>query len=174
SEYNLRRYGISFHEVVGAIRGASLNLPAGAIKAESGDIRLQTRGQAYEREDFEQIVLVTRRDGTQILLGDVANIIDGFQDVDLRTRFNNRPSHNLTVFVTQDPNVLQTSAVVEEWMAEQTPLLPPGVELSLWRDASTPFRGRVETLLKNGIGGLILVFGVLVLFLRPRLAMWVS
>ena len=37
-----------------------------------------------------------------------------------------------------------------------------------------PFKGRVETLLKNGFGGLVLVFLVLVLFLRPAVAIWVS
>lgn len=174
SEYNLRRYGLSFNEVVTAIRGASLNLPAGSIKAAEGDIRLQTRGQAYDRADFESIPLVTRRDGAQVLLGDVARIIDGFEDLDLRTRFDNRPSHNLSVFVTEDPNVLRTSEVVTAWIDRQRGDLPQGVELQIWRDSSVPFRGRVETLLKNGVGGLLLVFAVLVLFLRPRLAMWVS
>lgn len=173
SEYDLRRYGLSFAAVAEAIRGASLNLPAGAIEARGGDIRLQARGQAYSRAEFEDIALLTRRDGARVLLGDVARVIDGFEDRDLRTRFNNRASHKLTVFVTQDPDVLRTSEVVNRWIAAQRAQLPPGVSLSIWRDAAKPFRGRVETLLKNGVGGLILVFGVLVLFLRPRLAMWV-
>lgn len=173
SEYDLRRYGLSFAALVEAIRGASLNLPAGAIEARDGDIRLQTRGQAYSRAEFENIALLTRRDGTRVLLGDVARVVDGFADRDLRTRFNRRAAHNLSVFVTQDPNVLRTSEVVNEWVAAQRAQLPPGVSLSIWRDAARPFRGRVQTLLKNAGGGLILVFGVLVLFLRPRLALWV-
>lgn len=173
SEYDLRRYGLSFAAVAEAIRGASLNLPAGAIEARGGDIRLQTRGQAYARAEFEDIALLTRRDGARVLLGDVARVIDGFEDRDLRTRFDNRAAHNLTVFVTQDPDVLRTSEVVNRWIAAKRAQLPPGVSLSIWRDAAKPFRGRVETLLKNGVGGLILVFGVLVLFLRPRLALWV-
>ena len=173
SEYDLRRYGLSFAALVEAIRGASLNLPAGAIEASGGDIRLQTRGQAYSRAEFENIALLTRRDGARVLLGDVARVIDGFADRDLRTRFNRRAAHNLTVFVTQDPNVLRTSEVVNEWVTAQRAQLPPGVSLSIWQDAARPFRGRVETLLKNAGGGLILVFGVLVLFLRPRLALWV-
>ena len=69
--------------------------------------------------------------------------------------------------------MLRTSGVVNEWVAAQRAQLPPGVSLSIWRDAARPFRGRVQTLLKNAGGGLILVFGVLVLFLRPRLALWV-
>jgi len=173
SEYTLRRYGLSFDDVVAAIRGSSLNLPAGAIKTTGGDIRLQTRGQAYERYDFERIPLLSSRDGTQVLLGDVANIIDGFEDVDVRTRFNDKPSHNLHVYVTSHPNTLATSETVHQWVGEARKRLPPGMELEVWRDSAVPFKGRVDTLLKNGIGGLLLVFMVLVLFLRPKLALWV-
>lgn len=173
SELTLRRYGLRFDDVVSAIRSSSLNLPAGSIKSEGGDIQLQTRGQAYQRADFESIVLVSKRDGTRILLGDVAIIDDGFADEDLRRRFNSLPSHNLTVFVSSHPNVLSTSESVRAWMEETQGQLPPGVEIALWRDSAVPFKARVETLLKNGLGGLALVFLVLVLFLRPLLAMWV-
>jgi multidrug efflux pump subunit AcrB len=173
SEYTLRRYGLTFHDVVTAIRGSSLNLPAGAIKAADGDIQLQTRGQAYDRHDFEQIPLLSTRDGTQVMLGDVATIVDGFEDVDVRTRFNDRPSHNLHVYVTSSPNVLVTSEVVHAWVERMRERLPPGVELALWRDSAVPFKGRIDTLLNNGLGGLALVFVVLVLFLRPMLALWV-
>jgi multidrug efflux pump subunit AcrB len=173
SEYTLRRYGLKFSDVVNAIRGASLNLPAGSIKTSGGDIQLQTRGQAYDRADFESIPLLSTSDGTQLQLGDVATIVDGFSDTDVRTRFNSSPSHNLNVFVTNKPNTLRTSESVLQWLEKTRPNLPPGVELTMWRDSSVPFQARITTLLKNGIGGLVLVFAVLVLFLRPRLAMWV-
>ncbi|HCD56981.1 MAG TPA: AcrB/AcrD/AcrF family protein, partial [Halieaceae bacterium] len=109
SEYTLRRYGLTFSDVVAAIRGSSLNLPAGAIKDAGGDIRLQTRGQAYDRFEFEQIPVVTARDGTQVLLHDVATVVDGFEDIDVRTRFNDKPSHTLHVFVPSNPDTLKTS-----------------------------------------------------------------
>ncbi|MBN7798281.1 efflux RND transporter permease subunit [Parahaliea mediterranea] len=173
SEYTLRRYGLTFDDVAAAIRAASLNLPAGAIKDTGGDIRLQTRGQAYTGADFARIPLLTRRDGTQVLLGEVATIVDGFQDVDVRNRFNDRPSINMHVFVTANPNTLATSETVHDWVERTRPGLPDGVRLAVWRDSSVPFKGRVDTLLKNGLGGLVLVFLVLVLFLRPLLAMWV-
>lgn len=173
SEETLRRYGITFNDVVNAIRGSSLNLPAGAIKAASGDIRLQTRGQAYGRVDFEQIPLITQADGVNITLGDVANVRDGFADIDIQNRFNGQRSHALEVFVTSDPQTLRTSEVVHEWIDRMRPSLPEGVSLTMWRDSSVPFVGRVDTLLKNGIGGLGLVFLVLLLFLRPKLALWV-
>ena len=173
SEYTLRRYGLNFSDVVQAIRGSSLNLPAGAIKATGGDIQLQTRGQAYDRRDFERIPLLSTRDGTQVMLGDVATVLDGFEDVDVRTRFNDKPSHNLHVYVSSHPNTLATSESVQEWIVQARKRLPPGVELALWQDSSVPFKSRINTLVKNGLGGLLLVFLVLMLFLRPKLAMWV-
>lgn len=174
SEAALRRYGLSFENVVSAIQGASLNLPAGAIKSREGDVRVQTRGQAYDRADFERIVLFTKRDGTELLLGDVADIHDGFADWDLNVSFDGRPSLEMYVYVTSSPDVLRTSDTVRQWVAKRQPSLPPGVELSVWRDSAKDFSGRVDTLLKNGIGGLLLVGIVLVLFLRPKLAFWVG
>ncbi|MEL0006198.1 MAG: efflux RND transporter permease subunit [Luminiphilus sp.] len=174
SEIDLRRHNLSFDDVVRAIQSTSLNLPAGAIKGRDGDIRVQTRGQAYYREDFEEIVLLTARDGTQVYLGEVATIDDGFEDVDTLSRFDGMPGHGLYAYVTTHPDVVQSSRVINEWVAEQRQNLPEGATLSFWRDAAVPFKGRVETLLKNGIGGLLLVFLVLVLFLRPAVAVWVS
>ena len=174
SEVDLRRHKLSFDDVVRAIQSASLNLPAGAIKGDDGDIRVQTRGQAYYREDFEKIVLITARDGTQIYLGEVATIEDGFEDVDTISRFDGMPDHGLYAYVTTNPDVVKSSRVITEWVGAQTPNLPEGASLSFWRDAAVPFKDRVETLLKNGLGGLALVFLVLVLFLRPVVAVWVS
>ena len=108
-----------------------------------------------------------------ITLGDVANVKDGFADIDIQNRFNGQRSHALEVFVTSDPQTLRTREVVREWIDRRRPSLPEGVSLTMWRDSSVPFVGRVDTLLKNGIGGLGLVFLVLLLFLRPKLALWV-
>ncbi|MDB2365252.1 efflux RND transporter permease subunit, partial [Luminiphilus sp.] len=174
SETDLRRFNLSFDDVVAAIQSASLNLPAGAIKGQDGDIRVQTRGQAYDRADFERIVVVTARDGTQIYLGEIASIQDAFEDTDTLSRFNGMPGHALFAYVTTNPDVVQSSRVIADWVSQQAPNLPDGATLTFWRDAAVPFKGRVETLLKNGFGGLVLVFLVLVLFLRPAVAIWVS
>lgn len=173
SEYTLRRYGLTLGDVVAAIRSSSLNLPAGAIKTAEGDIQLQTRGQAYDQADFESIPLLSTSDGSQVVLGDVAQVIDGFQDVDIRSRLNGVPVHNLHVYVTSSPDTLATSASVERWVEATRETLPEGVSLEFWRDMAQPFRERTSMLVSNGIGGLVLVFLLLMVFLRPLLALWV-
>ncbi len=165
SEVDLRRHKLSFDDVVRAIQSASLNLPAGAIKGDDGDIRVQTRGQAYYREDFEKIVLITARDGTQIYLGEVATIEDGFEDVDTISRFDGMPDHGLYAYVTTNPDVVKSSRVITEWVGAQTPNLPEGASLSFWRDAAVPFKDRVETLLKKRLGWIgVGLFGARTIF----------
>lgn len=125
SENTLRHYNLSFEQVVNAIRQSSLNLPAGVIKSERGDIQLQTRGQAYQAADFANIVVDSREDGAKLYLGDIATITDGFADQDLIAHFNGKPAVFLKLYITDNPDILAASASVEEYV--QTLQLPPAL-----------------------------------------------
>ncbi|MFN2169491.1 MAG: efflux RND transporter permease subunit, partial [Anaerolineae bacterium] len=57
SEYTLQAYDLTLVEVANAVRRGSLDLPAGAIRSEAGDIQVRTKGQAYVGRDFEDIVV---------------------------------------------------------------------------------------------------------------------
>lgn len=174
SEIALRRFGLSFEQVANAIRQASLNLPAGNIKSSGGDIQLQTRGQAYVREDFENIVVASQADGSELLLKDVAIIKDGFAERNLIARLNGSPAVFLKVSSSEQPDILKSAATIREHLDNIAGELPPGVKAEIWSDWSIVFKGRMDLLLKNSFSGLILVFLILMLFLRPALAAWVS
>lgn len=174
SEDSLQRYQISFDQLANAVRQASINLPAGSVKRDSGDLLIQTRGQAYDRADFESIVLRSDVSGQELLLSDVASVKDTFEDVDVDIEFNGQRSLGLNVFVTTSPDVILTTDTVKAWVAERSQTLPEGVSLEFWQDPSKSFKERVRTLVSNGLGGLVLVIVVLMLFLRPMLAFWVS
>lgn len=174
AEESLRRYQITFDQLANAVRQASINLPAGSVKRESGDLLIQTRGQAYDRADFESIVLRSDISGQELLLSDVATVQDTFEDVDVDIEFNGQRSLGLNVYVTTSPDVILTTDTVKAWVAERSQTLPEGVALEFWQDPSKSFKERVRTLVSNGLGGLVLVIVVLMLFLRPMLAFWVS
>ncbi len=174
SEDSLQRYQLTFDQVASAVRSASINLPAGAVQRDSGDLLIQTRGQAYDRADFESIVLRSDFSGQELLLSDVAAVRDTFEDVDVDIEFNGKRSLGLNVYVTTSPDVILTTDTVKAWVKERELSLPEGVSLEFWQDPSKSFRERVRTLVSNGLGGLVLVIIVLMLFLRPMLACWVS
>ncbi|MGM8229070.1 efflux RND transporter permease subunit [Cellvibrio sp. ARAG 10.3] len=173
SEANLRRYQLTFDAVAHAIRGASLNLPAGVIKTPDGDIQIQTRAQADTAEEFGRIPVLTRADGSKLLLRDIAEVRDGFSDQDIVAQFNGKRAVFLELSITENPDIIAATAEVERYLAQAKHTLPAGIQLEVWRDMSKLFEGRLNLLLSNAFSGLILVFIVLMLFLRPLLAIWV-
>lgn len=173
SEENLRRYNLSFSEVSNAIRQSSLNVPAGTIKSKDGDIQIQTRAQAFNQEDFEKIVVRSNRDGSRLLLSDVAQINDGFSEEYVDFTMNGKPGLNMEVKMSDDPLLFEGTANARAYVEELQKYLPEGVELKINFEAKSIFDSRYNLLKDNAISGLILVFIILMLFLRPLLALWV-
>ena len=174
SEENLRRYGISFDQVVGAIKTGSIDLPGGAIKTSHGEILVRSRGQLYTGREFEDIPLITLKDGTIVRLGQVAKVIDGFEDTDIKTRFNGKPAALVQVNRTSNEDVIEISNIVRDYVVKQKSKIPEGINIATWFDLSKMVRSRINLLLRNGLQGIVLVFITLALFLNLRLAFWVS
>jgi len=174
SERALQRYGLTFDEVVAAVQRSSLDMPGGSLKTRGGEILLRTVGQAYRGSDFEGLVLMSRPDGTRLRVGDVATVIDGFEETDQQMIFDGRPAVLVEVFRIGNQNALEISRTVHEYAAEASARLPEGVAITVAQDDARFLRGRLETLLSNARSGFILVFAVLALFLRLRLALWVT
>jgi multidrug efflux pump subunit AcrB len=176
SELNLRRYDLTLGEVAAAVRSSSIDLPGGVLKTDGGDVLLRSTSQAYQGAEFESLVLRSRPDGTRILLGDVATVKDGFKDMDLEASFDGQRSLLLQVYRVGDQSALQIADEVRAYCdrVRASGQLPHGVAITPWRDDARYLRGRLDTLLRNGWQGLLAVFIVLALFLRTRVAFWVS
>ncbi len=173
SEEKLREYDLTFSQVAQAVRNTSLDLPAGSIKTQNGEILLRTKGQAYTGEEYQKLVLLTQKDGTRILLGDVATVIDGFEDANFSVEFNGLRSAGIQVFRVGEQSALEVAQSVKQYVEKARVQMPEGVHLQIWADSSRFLQERLSMLLRNGLSGLFLVFVSLTLFLRLRLALWV-
>ena len=173
SEQTLRKYGLTMSEVSQAIKNSSVDLPGGTIKASGGDILLRTEGQVYTGDQFGQLVLRTFADGTRLTLADIATIRDGFAETDGWGRFNGEPTATVQVTSTGDQNELETARVVNEYIEKKRETLPPGVKITPWVQLSYYLEARLDMMLENMLMGAILVFLVLSLFLRMKVAFWV-
>ena len=173
SEASLQRYGLTFDQVANAVRQSSVDLPGGAIKSSDGEILLRTKGQAYHGADFSRIPLISRRDGTRLTVGDVARVVDGFAETDRFARFDGHPAVLVQVFRTGGQSALELSRIVHEYVERARPGLPDGLSMTIWLNDANMLRTRLDTLLRNGRGGLLLILLVLSLFLRLRVALWV-
>lgn len=174
SENTLQKYGISFDYVANKIRTSSMDVPGGAIETYDGEILIRSKGQAYTGEEFGIIPVLSLADGSTVFLRDIAEILDGFQDVEYDIKFNSEPALLIRVYRTGDQNALDIADAVHKYIKKKNPVMPPGVSLTTMKDESVILRGRIELLTENAYLGLGLVLIVLALFLKPKLAAWVS
>jgi len=174
SEETLQKYGLSFDFISNRIRASSMDVPGGAIETYDGEILIRSKGQAYTGEDFGSIPVLSMPDGSTLLLRDISDIKDGFQDVEYDIKFNSEPAYLIRVYRTGDQNALDIAENVHNYLKKKRPTMPPGISLSSMKDESVILRGRIDLLVENAALGLSLVLVVLALFLKPKLAGWVS
>lgn len=168
----LLAYGLSFQELADAIRGFSIDLPAGAIDSDSGTFIVRTDGQAFTSREFEQIP-IRSVGGADVRVGDVAQVTDGFAEDQPRMYYNERPALLLEVMRVSDENALEIANTVRKYIAETPAIFPEGIRLEIWDDQSVAIRQRLSTLTwALAMGGLFVLF-ILGLFVRPAVAFWI-
>ncbi len=173
SEFTLEQYGMSLAEVAQAVRRGSLDLPAGIIRSDAGDIQVRTKGQAYTGLDFEDILIRTNPDGSRVLLRDIADIKDDFAETGRFSEFNGKQAFTIQVLSVGDQSELEISQTVRDYVASKKASAPSGVNLAAWADVTYYLKGRLDMMIKNLVIGALLVFLSLTLFLRLKLAFWV-
>ena len=170
----LRALGLTLDDIAAAVRRSSIDLSAGRIDTAQEQVRVRSLGQRYVQRDFEDIVVLSRSDGTVVRLGDIADVRDGFEDVDLIVRHEKKPAAFVEVSRVEGEHVMEVATAVQEHVENViVPSLPEGVQVDILNDESQTYSERVELLLKNGGLGLVLVVISLALFLEVRLAVWV-
>lgn len=173
SEQALRRYGLTFDEVARAVANTSVNASAGRVRTPTGSVTLNTRNLADTEQDFADIVIRQTADGADIRVGDVAQVIDGFEDFELTTSYNGLPMVMIgLVTLENNMDVVAARKGLDAYL--ETLNLPEGVNIAVWFDESSAFAERMDLITNSAALGLFLVFIVLILFLRPTVAVWVT
>lgn len=174
SEEKLRKLGLKLSDIAAAVRTSTLDLPGGSVRTERGEVILRALGKKYEARELAGIPVRTNAQGGEILLGDVAELIDGFEDVDLSSRFDGKTAVVINVYRVGNEDTLALAGLVKKYLEESKKALPDGVSLSIWNDQSLYLQGRLDLLKEDALVGLLLVLGVLTIFLRPSLALLVA
>ena len=173
SQANLRRYKISLSEVSKRIKTASLDLPAGSVKTDVGEILIRMKARKNVRQQFEQLPIIISADGSEVKLGEIATINDGYQETDYSAIYNNKPAIMLHVYSSDKQTPINIATAVKEKIKSYQSTLPTGIYAEINYDSSVSYEQRVDLLLRNSAMGLVLVFFTLALFLELRLAFWV-
>lgn len=116
----LVQYGLSFMDVAEAIAASNLDLPGGQVRTARANVAVRTLGEKDTGEQLYDIVVRSKPAGGTVYLRDVATIVDGFEDVEVTSRFKAKPSVSVTVFKTADQDAVQIASLVKALVAGKT------------------------------------------------------
>ena len=176
-EARLQAYGLTLSDVQQAINANSSSTATAVLRNDRMYLQLKASEQAYLKEDFAALPLISSSDGRHLQLGDVAQIRDTYDDTSASlSRFAGYDSIGLQVVSTGQDDIINTVSatreIVAQWHADGK--LPQGVELAAWQDSSQNITDRLKLLVSNAGMGVLLVFVLLALFLNVRVAFWVA
>ncbi len=178
TEDSLRRYNLSFSDVANAIRASSLNSSGGRIESSTGDIAISARNLADTKEQFENIIIRQTTASGTIRLSDVATVIDGFVDANLKATFDDKNSAFVMLPAPDKMDIVKYSNAIKAFIEKANDpangILPEAVQIDILWDDSVTFKARMDLIAKSAVTGAILVMLVLILFLRPAVAFWVT
>ena len=172
NEEELRRHDLTMAKVARKVRRASLNLSIGELQTDAGDVVLHVVSKKKYGEDFADIPLITRGDGTILELGEVATIRDGFVGNNILSEVDGTPTIFLRIEIAEGLSFTRTATAVKDWLASYKP--PPAVTVSIWNDSAAPISDRFSDIMQNAVVGIILVFVCLVLVFDLRIATWMT
>src|ERR1017187_8838431 len=157
----LAQYGLTLHDVATRVEENNTNFGGGYIEHASEQYTLLGTGRAISPEDFGNIVL-TAKDGTPVLIRDVAEVKIGAAP-SLGATLRNGETVSGTVIMLKGENGKNLIESIKEKMASFR--LPPGVKIDAFYDQSAVIDGTIHTVEKNLLEGFLLVTAVLLLFL---------
>ncbi|NJK89245.1 MAG: efflux RND transporter permease subunit [Myxococcales bacterium] len=170
----LRRHGLSLADVAAAIRGGAVQVPGGRIDAPSGQVLLHVDRRRDLASEFGDVTLLSRTDGSRLVLGDVANLREGVENDDWGTYHEGQRAARIKVYRVGEERPLEISEAVRRYVAVKETQLPEGLDVIVWEDESEAYEARIDLLARNAMLGLMLVLPLLAAFLAPSVAFWVT
>jgi multidrug efflux pump subunit AcrB len=172
-EEALRRHGLRFEDISGAVAAANINLTGGKLETREEEMLIRAWGRRYQASELEDIVVSANPDGSIVRLDDIANVVERWADTPERSYYNGQPTLILRLQKTISEDILEVaeigSVIVEQFNRENEQ-----VQAVILGDFTIPLKQRLGILYKNGLIGLGLVVLLLGLFMNFRLAAWVS
>ncbi len=167
----LRRDRIGFNNVIQSIGNRNLNLPGGVIRKGPNEYLLRTKEQYRNAQEIAQTVVQANIGGGALRVGDLATVIDAYEEPDLLERFDAKPAIIMKVWKKQEADMLVLADTLKDQLKIYSDTqLPEGVQLQYFNDQSRFVRTRLSSLLVNGGIGFALLAITLILILGFRMS----
>jgi len=169
----LRALELSTDGVARQLASRVQDLPSGILADADGARELRAAEQRRDPQAFADVPLLgSGPDRTT--LGDVAELSLRPDPTGRLLRVEGRPAVELRLARSESGDSFKSAETLSRWLESSPGLLPPGVELRRHDETWTLIRDRIQLLVNNGLGGLVLVGMILYLLMPGRVALWVA
>jgi len=169
----LEQLELGLSDIGNRVGDFSRDLPAGSVGRGEGSRELRSLDKRRDPVAFQNLPIKTGEE-LRINLGDVADIDRGPSDNTVDVTVDGDPAVEMIVQRSENGDTLQSARALADWLDATRPTLPPGVEITVYDASWELVKERIMLLVRNGLGGLILVVAILYLFLTGRVAFWVA
>ena len=169
----LRRHDLTVAGISERIAALSQDLPSGTLEG-SVDRQLRSVSEAETPDAVARVEVKAGAGGERILVRDIAVVEQAFDEDAAEGRRNGHRAIRLDVQRALGADTLDVAARLDRYLAEVVPTLPRGLDVHKYDVRSERVNQRIALLLKNGLGGMVLVLVVLFVFLNGRVAFWVA
>lgn len=162
--------GISLEQVRSAIGSANAHRPLGAVEQEDHYWQIAANDQARVAADYAPLVLRWQPDGHAVLLRDVADVVDGVQDVRNYGVANGKPAILLQIYKQPGANILEAADRVRALLPQLKASIPESIDVQVVSDRTPTLRASVREVQRALVLAVALVVMVVFLFLRSARA----
>jgi HAE1 family hydrophobic/amphiphilic exporter-1 len=161
----LEAMGVSVDQVLAAVRSENQELPMGSLQSREQERVVQINARLKRPEEFREIV-VARRGGNAIKLWQVADVVDGPQEIESLALYNGQRTVLLSVQKSQGENTIAVVDGLQAALKDAAQLVAPGVRVEVNRDNSRSIRVSVANVTQTLIEGAVLTVLIVFLFLN--------
>ncbi len=163
----LEAMGLGVDQVLAAVRTENQDLPAGSLRSRESERVVQVEGRIRRPGDLQQIIVARRgANGQPVRLSQVADVVDGPEELESLALYNGRRTLALEVQKSQGENTIDVVDGLQRALEQLRPDLPPGVSAEVVRDNSRPIRVSVANVKRTLIEGALLTVTIVFLFLN--------
>ncbi len=163
----LEAFGVGAEQVLAAVRTENQDLPAGALRSRESERVVQIEGRIRRPDQLSQIIVARRgANGQPVRLAQVADVVDGPEEVESLALHDGRRTLALEVLKSQGENTLDVVDGLKRATEALKPELPRGVVAEVVRDNSRPIRVAVSNVQRTLMEGALLTIGIVFLFLN--------
>lgn len=165
---------VSLAEVMGAVRATNIRLSGGTVQSLATKKKVITLSQFDKLMDVKNVIIRSAFSGKRLLVSDIAQVKDSFEEETKLIRANSIPGINIVVDKKADADAVRVAQRVAKLLKEYNKKLPTGIRAQIVKDYSIYVRSMLQTVVSNAIVGFILVILCLMIFLDHRVAFWTA